>query len=87
MDVEIKALSKQKWKGQILPIGYSTRQVYNVSVDEGDGFSISITPSQINVPVVHTPDEYDYPDPAVRRVSRERVRVGSRVGRKAARGN
>ena len=62
MDVEIKALSKQKWKGQILPIGYSTRQVYNVSVDEGDGFSISITPSQINVPVVHTPDEYDYPD-------------------------
>ena len=62
MNIAIKALQKEKWKGHILPIGYTTNRVYKVSVNETDGFRIDMVPYQTELPVVHTPDEYDYPD-------------------------
>ena len=62
MDIVITALSKHKWKGCILPIGYTTSRIYDVVLSESEGFGIDIEPRDTETPVIHTPDEYDYPD-------------------------
>ena len=63
MEYEIVHLPKEKWKGTIIPIRYSTDTYYDVVVDKrGKGFVIEIEKKEFTVPVTHTPEEYDYPD-------------------------
>lgn len=75
MDIKITALSKRRWKGYILPIGYKTNRIYEVVINgasDGEdgiqsgvidkGYNVTITPRDTETPVIHTPDEYDYPD-------------------------
>lgn len=63
MDYEIIHLPKDKWKGTILPIKYTTTEYYDVCVVERDkGFDINIQKKNFTKPVTHTPEEYGFPD-------------------------
>jgi predicted N-acetyltransferase YhbS len=63
MEHEIIHLSKEGWKGTIIPIKYSTDKYYDVLVNKTDkGFTIEIERKDFSVPVTHTPEEYDFPD-------------------------
>lgn len=60
---EIIPLSEEQWKGYILPIGYTTKHYYDVSVNRtGDGFCMQMKLKEFGQPVTHTPEEYDFPD-------------------------
>lgn len=63
MEYEIIHLPKEKWKGTIIPIGYTTDKYYDVIVNKTDkGFAIDIEKRDFTEPVTHTPEEYNYPD-------------------------
>lgn len=63
MEYEIVHLPKEKWKGTIIPIGYKTGMYYDVSVNaKGRGFTIELEKESFTEPVIHTPEEYDFPD-------------------------
>lgn len=63
MNYEIIHLPKEKWKGTIIPISYTTDKYYDVIVNKIDnGFTINIEKKDFDEPVTHTPEEYDFPD-------------------------
>jgi predicted N-acetyltransferase YhbS len=63
MEYEIMHLPKEKWKGTIIPIKYTTDKYYDVIVNKADkGFAIDIEKKDFIEPVTHAPEEYDYPD-------------------------
>lgn len=63
MEYEIIYLSKDKWKGTIIPIKYSTDKYYDVLVNQTDkGFNIEIEKKDFIKSITHTPEEYDFPD-------------------------
>lgn len=63
MDIRIVNLPKDKWKGTIIPIEYTTEQFYDVIVEhKNDKFTIEIDKKSFAEPVSHTAEEYDYPD-------------------------
>lgn len=63
MEYEIIHLPKEKWKGTIIPIGYTTDKYYDVIVNKTDkGFAGDIEKKDFAEPVTHTPEEYNYPD-------------------------
>jgi predicted N-acetyltransferase YhbS len=63
MEYEIIHLPKEKWKGTIIPIKYTTDKYYNVRVNKIDkGYSIEIEKKDFRAPVTHSPEEYDFPD-------------------------
>lgn len=63
MEYEIIHLSKEKWKGTIIPIKYSTDKYYDVLVNQTDkGFNIEIEKKDFIKSITHTPEEYDFPD-------------------------
>ncbi|MEN8075589.1 GNAT family N-acetyltransferase [Clostridioides difficile] len=63
MEYEIVHLAKEKWKGHILPLKYTTKQYYDVVVNKKEnGFTINIEKKDFTEPVTHTPEEYDFPD-------------------------
>ncbi|MDF2907325.1 MAG: GCN5-related N-acetyltransferase [Herbinix sp.] len=63
MEYEIVHLSKEKWKGTVIPIRYTTKQYYDVTTNKtDDGFSVEIAKKNFDEPVTHSPEEYDFPD-------------------------
>lgn len=63
MKYEIVHLPKEKWKGTIIPIKYTTEKYYDVIVNKTDtGYSIEIEKKDFTEPVIHTPEECDFPD-------------------------
>lgn len=63
MEYEIIHLPKDKWKGTVIPIGYTTDKYYDVVVNKKEkGFNIDIEKKDFTEPVIHTPEEYDFPD-------------------------
>lgn len=59
----IVPLPKEKWKGHILPIGYTTNEYYKFSLSKNEkGFNISLEKTPLPQPITHTPEENDYPD-------------------------
>ena len=63
MNYIIEHLPKEKWKGTIVPIGYTTKKYYDVKMEKSvEGFKIKIEKKDFLKPVTHTPEEYDYPD-------------------------
>ena len=60
---EIVALPREMWKDHVLPIGYTTNEYYEVTIDErADGFCVDMVKKSCYPPIVHTPEEYDFPD-------------------------
>ncbi len=63
MEYEITYLPKDKWKGTIIPIKYTTDKYYNVQVNKTEqGFNIKIEKQDLLYPITHTPEENDFPD-------------------------
>ncbi|GKU30493.1 GNAT family N-acetyltransferase [Clostridium folliculivorans] len=63
MKYEIIHLPKEKWKGTLIPIKYTTDKYYDVMVNKTDkGFVIDIEKKAFNEPVTHSPEECDFPD-------------------------
>lgn len=63
MEYDIIHLPKEKWKGTLIPIRYTTKNYYDVSVDKTEkGYQIGIEKKAFSEPVTHTPEEYDFPD-------------------------
>lgn len=63
MEYEIIHLPKDKWKGSVLPIKYTTEKYYDVLVNKTEnGFTIDIQKKDLEEPITHTPEEYDFPD-------------------------
>ena len=60
---QITRLDKEKWKGHVLPVEYTTSEYYDVSkTASSDGFLISLRRKKFTSPVRHYPEEYDFPD-------------------------
>lgn len=59
----IVKLPKEKWKDQILPIGYTTNEYYEFTLNRHEnGFNISLEKKPSSQPITHTPEENDFPD-------------------------
>ena len=77
-------LPKEKWQGTVLPIGYTTQEYYDVAVDRQEsGFTFTIRKKTFDRPVTLTPEEYDCPRQAVRRILSGSPRLGRTGGRPA----
>lgn len=63
MEYEIVHLPRERWKGYVIKIGYTTEEYYDVSVEkQEDGFSVEMKKKSFKNPVTHSPEEYDFPD-------------------------
>ncbi|MCR4633307.1 MAG: GNAT family N-acetyltransferase [Erysipelotrichaceae bacterium] len=63
MELDIRRLDKEKWKGTPLPVAYTSEYYYDISVDKTeDGFSIPIQKKKFERPFTHVPEDGDYPD-------------------------
>ena len=60
---DIRFLPPSRWKGTVVPIGYTTAEYYDVSVRRTQaGFEATLEKRRFAAPVTHTPEEYDFPD-------------------------
>ena len=60
---KIVHLPKEIWKGTVLPIGYMADECYEVEKRQApEGFSFTFRKIQLETPVTHMPEEYDFPD-------------------------
>lgn len=63
MKEPIVELPRERWKGFILPIGYTTAEYYDVAVrPEPEGFTVNLCKKAFEAPLMHSPQEYNYPD-------------------------
>lgn len=63
MNYKVTHLPKEHWKGQVIPIEYTTQQYYDVVIDKTeDGFHVNFSKKPFETPVTHRAEEYDYPD-------------------------
>ncbi|MDD4593325.1 MAG: GNAT family N-acetyltransferase [Parabacteroides sp.] len=63
MEFEIVHLPKEKWKGTVIPISYKTNEYYDVVVSKTDkGYSIEIGKKDLAKPIIHSSEEYNFPD-------------------------
>jgi GNAT superfamily N-acetyltransferase len=60
----IVALPKEKWKGAVIPMVTRSGSYYDIEMSplDGEGCKISLVRKQAEKEIVHTPEEYDYPD-------------------------
>lgn len=63
-EFDIVPLPKDKWKGIPIPITTRSDSYYDFEMDPFDkeGCSIKIVRKPAEQEIVHTPDEYDFPD-------------------------
>ena len=63
MPYNVVPLSKEEWKGHPLPMDYETHDYYDVSIAKTlDSFGVKLQKKHVNEPIVHTSEEYDFPD-------------------------
>ena len=61
---EIVALPKEQWKGTPIPMATQSDSYYDFEISplDHDGCTISIVRKPAEQDIVHTPEEYDFPD-------------------------
>lgn len=60
---KIIPLPKDQWEGTIIPMCYTTKEYYDVSIlNEKDGYAIQMQKRPFDSPVTHYPEKYDFPD-------------------------
>lgn len=61
---EIIALPREKWKGTVIPMVTRSDSYYDLEMHPLDsgGCVVSLTRKQAEEEIVHTPEEYDFPD-------------------------
>ena len=63
MEYPIIPLPKEEWAGTIVPIRYTTEEYYDLETTVGnDFFHVQMVKKKFELPVTHTPEEYDFPD-------------------------
>ena len=64
MDIEIRMLPKEQWKGTVIPLITRNDSYYDVKISplDHDGCTVSLVRKAAEKEIVHTPDEYDFPD-------------------------
>ena len=64
MEYGIVALPKEKWKGAVIPMVTRSGSYYDIEMSplNGEGCKISLVRKQAEKEIVHTPEEYDFPD-------------------------
>jgi ribosomal protein S18 acetylase RimI-like enzyme len=63
LEYEIIHLPLETWKGTIIPIKYTTDKYYDVNFKKTvEGFTIEIEKKDLDEPITHTPEEYNFPD-------------------------
>ncbi len=63
MHYEIIPLSKEKWKGSVVPIRYTTDAYFDLELTESEAaFTARMVKKNFDAPVTHTPEEYNDPD-------------------------
>ena len=63
MNYEIVPLPKEKWKGTVVPIRYTTDAYFDLELTESDdAFQARMVKKRFDAPVTHSPEEYDFPD-------------------------
>ncbi len=62
--IEIVYLPKEQWKGKDIPLETRNNEYYDVIIDplDHDGCHISLVRKTAEEEIVHTPEEYDFPD-------------------------
>ena len=62
--LEIVALPKEQWKGRLIPLVTRSDSYYDFEIDPLDdkGCSIRIIKKKSEKEILHTPEEYDFPD-------------------------
>ena len=63
-EMEIKALPKEQWKGTPVPLATRSGSYYDVEIRplDHDGCTVSLVRKKAEQEIVHTPEEYDFPD-------------------------
>lgn len=63
-NVEIVALPKSKWEGTTIPLVTKSDSYYDVRIRplDHDGCTVSLIRKKSEEEIVHTPEEYDFPD-------------------------
>lgn len=61
---EIIALPKEKWKGTAIPMVTRSSSYYDLEIHplDSSGCTVSFTRKQAEEEIIHTPEEYDFPD-------------------------
>ena len=64
MNAKITALPKEQWKGTPIPLATRNDSYYDVEISplDHDGCTVSLVRKAAEKEIVHTPDEYDFPD-------------------------
>lgn len=63
MEYKIIPLPKEEWKGVPIMLKYTTEEYYDLETVTGsDGFHVQMLKKKFDIPVTHTPEEYDFPD-------------------------
>ncbi|MCR5342127.1 MAG: GNAT family N-acetyltransferase [Butyrivibrio sp.] len=64
MNYEIVALPKEQWKGKAIPLVTRSDSYYDLEINplNDKGCTISIVKKPAEKEIVHTPEEYDFPD-------------------------
>lgn len=63
MKFEVIHLPKEQWKGQMIPMEYTTEEYFDISVVKKEtGFCVEMEKKKFDKPVHHHPEEYDFPD-------------------------
>ncbi len=64
MTYDIVALPKEQWKGTIIPLVTRSNSYYDLKLSplNDEGCTISIVRKPVEQEIVHTPEEYDFPD-------------------------
>lgn len=63
-NLEIVALPKDKWKGTTIPLVTRSDSYYDFDIEPLDdkGCSIRLVKKKSEKEIIHTPEEYDFPD-------------------------
>lgn len=63
-NVEIISLPKEQWKGKPIPLTTRSDSYYDFEIDplDGEGCTITIVRKPAETEIIHTPEEYDFPD-------------------------
>lgn len=60
---KIIPLPKEQWKNISIPMRYTTEEYYDVKIEQNEnGFYIDVPKTKLSVPIIHYPEEYDFPD-------------------------
>ena len=62
--IEIVSLPKEQWKGTPIPLVTKSDSYYDLEISpfENDGCNFRLVKKSFEKTVVHTPEEYDFPD-------------------------